>query len=272
MSYKTLLVHVESSPESDVRLRAAVALAAQLNATLVGVGGGEPLYFDNPTIADGGAKVIEDLDTLDRAELAAAEIRFRTAAGSLASAAIWLSSRDYPDHALQICAASADLIVASGHHGAKTSSAAAGDLVLWAGIPILTVPTDLVAIRTKHIVIAWKNTREARRAVSDALPLLIAAEDVTVLGVRAPVETDAVYSGLDEVVGRLKRHGVHAARKTIESPSREAFDAISKFTEAHLVDLIVAGAYSHSRFGEWMLGGLTQELLAYSTLPILFSH
>jgi nucleotide-binding universal stress UspA family protein len=272
MSYKTLLVHVEPSPESNARLRAAVALGIQLDATLVGVGGSEPLYFDNPAIADGGGMIVEDIDTLDRAELAEAESLFRGATGSLPSAAVWLSSRDYPEHALQIYAAGADLIVASSHSGAKTAAGAAAGLVLRAGIPILTVPPDLAAIRTKRIVIAWKNTREARRAVSDALPLLIAADDVTVLGVCSPVETGAGYEGLDEVVGRLKRHGIQAAPKTVEGSSRDGFDAIAKFAEAHLVDLIVAGAYGHSRFGEWMLGGVTQDLLAYSPLPVLFSH
>jgi nucleotide-binding universal stress UspA family protein len=272
MSYKTLLVHVECSPESDVRLGAAVALAVQLEATLVGVGGGEPLYFDNPTIADGGGMIIEDLDTRDRAELAEAETRFRTAARVLPSAAIWLSSRDYPDRALHICAARADLIVASAHRGPRTSTASAADLALRAGLPILTLPAAMPLLRTNNIVIAWKNTREARRAVSDALPLLIAADEVTVLRICPPGEAGATDSGLDDVVGRLKRHGVNAAPKTLERPSQDVFDALARFAAERRVDLIVAGAYGHSRLGEWMIGGVTQDLLDYSALPVLFSH
>jgi nucleotide-binding universal stress UspA family protein len=275
MTYKTLLIHVEPTPESNLRLRIAVDLARELGATLIGVGGSQPLYLDNSGLMAGygDGTVIQTLVDLDAASLTEAEARFHAATGSLARAAIWLSHTDYPDHALQVRAAGADLIIASAHRGPNTSTAAAADLVLRAGLPILTVPTDLAAIRTKNIVIAWKNTREARRAVSDALPLLIAADKVTVLHVcPAAATASAAHSGLDAVVARLTRHGVRPCLKTLEMPREDTFRAITKFAEEQLVDLIVAGAYGHSRLGEWVLGGVTQDLLAYSPLPVLFSH
>jgi nucleotide-binding universal stress UspA family protein len=275
MSYKSLLIHVEPSPESNLRLRIAVDLAHGLGATLIGVGGNQPLYLDDSMLVTGygDGMVVQTLFDMDAANLAEAEARFHAAAASLGAAAIWLSDSEYPDHALQICAAGADLIIASAHRGPRASTAAAADLVLRAGLPILTVPTDLPAIRTKNIVIAWKNTREARRAVGDALPLLMAADEVTVLHVCPTVATTrAVHSGLDDVVARLTRHGVKPSVKTLEVPSEHTFQAVTKFAEEQLVDLIVAGAYGHSRAGEWMLGGVTQDLLAYSPLPVLFSH
>jgi nucleotide-binding universal stress UspA family protein len=268
MKYKAVLVHVESSIESDVRLHAAVDLARQFDATLIGVGGGEPLYIDNSIIAayDDGSS-IRNMDRLDSAELADAEARFRMATGLLQSGAIWRSGRDYPDRALQACAAGADLIVASAQRGPKTSTAAVCDVVLRAGIPVVAVPTNLPAIRTKNIVVAWKNTREARRAVSDALPLLIAAENVTVLCVCSPTEASADYTGLDDVISRLTRHGARAMAKRLERASPTVFDALTKFAEAQSADLIVAGAYGHSRLGEWILGGVTQDLLDGSSAP-----
>jgi nucleotide-binding universal stress UspA family protein len=275
MSYKSLLIHVEPTPESNLRLRVAVDLARALDATLIGVGGNQPLYLDNSMLVTGygDGMVIQTLFDVDAANLVEAKDRFHTAAASLGAAAIWLSDTDYPDHALQVCAAGADLIIASAHRGPKASTAAAADLVLRAGLPILTVPTDLPAIRTKSIVIAWKNTREARRAVSDALPLLMAANEVTVLHVCPTVaKTSTAHSGLDDVVARLTRHGVKPSVKTLERPSEDTFSALTEFAEEQLVDLIVAGAYGHSRTGEWMLGGVTQDLLAYSPLPVLFSH
>jgi nucleotide-binding universal stress UspA family protein len=275
VSYKSLLIHVEPTPESNLRLRVAVDLARGLGATLIGVGGNQPIYLDNAMLMTGygDGAVIQTLVDLDTATLTEAEARFHATTGSLGAEAIWLSERDYPDHALQVCAAGADLIIASAHRGPKASTAAAVDLVLRAGLPILTVPTDLPAIRTKNIVIAWKNTREARRAVSDALPLLIAADEVTVLHVCPTVATtSAAHSGLDDVVARLIRHGVRPSVTTLERPSSDTFQALTRFAEEQLADLIVAGAYGHSRAGEWMLGGVTQDLLAYSPLPVLFSH
>ena len=273
MAYKTLLVHVEAHPDSDLRLGFAVDLARELDAALIGVGGGEPAYLDNPMMMDGhvDGALIQTLTDMDTADLKEAETRFRLATRDI-GAAMWISDRDYPDRALEVCAAGADLIVASAQRGPRASTAAAADLVLRTGVPVLTIPTDLPAIRTKRIVIAWKNTREARRAVSDALPLLIAADEVAVVRICPSKDASESHSSLEDVVGRLKRHGINASPKTLLRPSEEAFDALTSFAENQLADLIVAGAYGHSRFGEWMLGGVTQDLLAHSTLPVLFSH
>ena len=274
MNYKTLLVHVEPTADSDLRLRISVDLAQQLGATLIGVGGCEPAYLANPMMMTGysDGALIQTLDDIDTAGLAECEARYNEAVKPLGSAARWISDRDYPDRALGVCAAGADIIVASAHRGPKASTAAAIDLVLRAGIPVLTVPTDLPAIRMKKVVVAWKNTREARRAVSDALPMLRAADDVTVLRICPATDTRLAYSGLDDVVGRLKRHGVNVRGETLERPSADTFHALSRFAEEKLADVIVAGAYGHSRFGEWMLGGLTLSLLEQSPLPVLFSH
>ncbi len=152
-------------------------LTRQLGATLIGVGGCEPAYLANPMMMAGysDGALIQTLTDLDTASLAECEARFDEAAKPLGSAAMSISDRDYPDRALGVCAAGADMIVASAHRGPKASTAVAIDLVLCAGLPVLTVPTDLPAIRTKNIVVAWKNTREARRAVSNALPMLRAS-------------------------------------------------------------------------------------------------
>ncbi len=272
MSYKTLLVHVEPTPESDLRLRAAVALAGELGATLIGVGGCEAAYLDSAWIAsDIDGMAVQALMDNDSAELKEAESRFHTLAAPLGSAALWRSDSDYPDRALQIFAAGADLIVSGAHRGPKAYTAATIDLVMQAGVPILTIPTDLPSIRTKSIVIAWKNTREARRAVSDALPLLKRAEQVTVLQV---CKADQVggWDGLDNVVGRLERHGVNAAAKTLQKPAGDPADTLIRFAEETLADLIVAGAYGHSRAREWALGGVTLGLIERSPLPVLFSR
>ncbi len=277
MAYKTLLVHVEPTSVSNLRLRIAVDLAGQLDATLIGVGGSEPAYLDTlmPFTGYSDGSLVQMLADLDTKNLTDAEAHFRVATKSMGAKAIWRSVRDYPDRALQDLAAGADLIVASADRGPKASSASAAsaaDLVLHAGMPILTIPTNLPAIRTKSIVIAWKNTREARRAVSDALPFLIAADDVAIVQVCLAEEMGEARSSLSEVVSRLERHGVNATPKTLEGRADEGFLVLVSFAEEQLADMIVAGAYGHSRLGEWILGGVTHNLLRHSLLPVLCSH
>jgi nucleotide-binding universal stress UspA family protein len=274
MTFKTLLVHVEPTPESDLRLRTAVDLALNWGATLIGVGGCEPAFIDNPMMITGydDGTLIQALTDIETKDLAVAKERFAVATRDLGKAAQWLAARDYPDHALAACAAGADLIVASAHKGPRASTAAAADLVLRAGLPVLTLPSVLPALNTKSVVIAWKNTREARRAVSDALPLLAAAESVTVLRIHPAEDPDHDDRSEEAVVARLRRHGVKAFAKTLVRPEGEAYATLTSFAAEQHVGLIVAGAYGHSRFGEWALGGMTETLLSYAPLPILFSH
>ena len=272
MSFKTLLVHVEATPESDLRLGAAVRLAKAWGASLMGLGGCEPVFLAMPwASAYSDGEILQEIMDEEGVELKDAAARFKIATESLGARALWTTFGEYPAQALDSCAAGADLIVASAHRGPKASTAAAGDLVMRAGVPVLTIPTDTPSIATKSIVVAWNNTPEARRAVSSALPLLKSAERVTVLHVRQSNE-DVTAVGLEDVVGRLKRHGVDAAAETLANPRHDIVDAVSRFAEQGLFDLIVSGAYGHSHLSEWVLGGATEGLLARSSLPVLFSH
>jgi len=118
----------------------------------------------------------------------------------------------------------------------------------------------------EHVVIAWKDTREARRAVSDALPFLKRARHVTI------VAAEAGEASFFELVRRLERHGVGAQVETIK-PSHGHVAAALEDTAAKLgADLIVAGAYGHTRLGEWMLGGVTQDFLTGCSKFLLLSH
>lgn len=107
------------------------------------------------------------------------------------------------------------------------------------------------SIIAKSVVVAWKNTCEARRAVSDALPLLIAAESVTFLRIHPDVDPDHDARTEEAVVARLRRQGVQAFAKTMEQPENDAYQALTTFAVKHQAGLIVSGAYGHSRFGEW---------------------
>lgn len=267
MSYKSLLIHVEATPASDARLRAAVAFATQLDAEIVGLGGREPLIMVEPLVADfGGGYAVEACAEADAQLLADAEARFR----KLAPAGLWRPAARLPSDALCEHAAGADLIITGLDRTPRDFAPDPAETVLRAGLPVIVLPAHHPQIGFERIVIAWKDTREARRAVSDALPLLRRAAKVTVVSVSTHDEP-ARPPSIDKLLDRLSGHGVQAAVEPISARHDPGAKLISAAI-ARNAELIVAGAFGHSRAGEWLLGGMTQSLLERSTLPVLFSH
>lgn len=268
MSYKTILIHVEPSPASEARLQAAVGLAAKLQAELVGVGGREPLIAVEPLAADfGGAYGVEACAEADASLLAEAEASFR----KLAPGAIWRSAARYPTDALCDNAARADLVIVGLEHAPRDFAPNPAETVLRVGLPVIALPAQHSEIAYERIFIAWKDTREARRAVSDALPLLQRARDVTVVSASTPSDMAVTKASVDNLMDRLARHGV-TARAEVRSTRRDPGDELVNFAASGGADLIVAGAFGHSRAGEWLLGGVTQTLLEQSSSAVLFSH
>jgi nucleotide-binding universal stress UspA family protein len=117
-----------------------------------------------------------------------------------------------------------------------------------------------------------KDTREARRAVADARPVLQAAQEVVVQEICAKDALGDAEARTLSVVENLKRHGVAARAKVSLAGDDDVADEI-KFTARELdADLIVAGGYSHSRLGEWVFGGVTRNLLQDPQGFVLLSH
>ena len=140
-----------------------------------------------------------------------------------------------------------------------------------AGRPVLLVAPATVPFRMERFVIGWKNTREARRAVTDALPLLKTASHVGVVEIAAQDNLAAARRRLDEVSGWLGRHGVAATVHASPADGDDAnwFDSMAAERDAAIV---VAGAYGHSRVREWVLGGVTRTLLKHPVRSSLVSH
>ena len=122
-----------------------------------------------------------------------------------------------------------------------------------------------------HAIVCWKDTREARRAVSDALPLLRAAQRVTVVEIAAPEESARTLSRLDDVLAWLERHGVRASA-LMPAAAHNGKGVLAAILETQDSDLIVAGAYGHSRVREWAFGGVTRDLLMQPKRCTLVSH
>jgi nucleotide-binding universal stress UspA family protein len=139
--------------------------------------------------------------------------------------------------------------------------------------PILVVPDTGVEIVGRHALVAWDETREAVRAVNDALPLLEKADAVTVMFVGAQeASLDEHRPSVERVVLHLQRHGITArAEETVHGELRVSDVLLSRAADLG-ADLIVAGAYHHSQLREAILGGVSRELLDHMTVPVLMSH
>jgi nucleotide-binding universal stress UspA family protein len=185
----------------------------------------------------------------------------------------WRSVLDFPTEAVAREARAADLVIAGREQRARDPSLALAParLILMAGRPVLLVTPGVTALRLGRIAIAWKDTREARRATRDALPLLRAAESVLIVAVRDPGEPESP-AGVEDVERFLLRHGVAATAGQARGAEVTVTDTLLHAIEAENVDLLVAGAYGHSRLGEWMFGGVTRDLLRQSRTCCLFSH
>jgi nucleotide-binding universal stress UspA family protein len=146
-----------------------------------------------------------------------------------------------------------------------------GDVVMHVGRPVLVVPAGASGVDFDKIIIGWKDTRETRRAIADALPFLRKAAQVTVVEIVAEPELEAAQARLDDVVIWLSRHGVVAEPIARASAGEDAHQLHVVALECN-AGLIVAGAYGHSRVREWVLGGVTRDLLLRAGQCALVSH
>jgi len=148
------------------------------------------------------------------------------------------------------------------------------NLLIGSGRPILVVPPTFHAkTAAKRAVIAWQPSRETARAVHDALPLLKSAEAVDILVIEPEIGEFAHgdQPGAD-IATHLAKHGLKVQVYTRSRMGHSIAASILRHAKEVGADLLVAGGYGHSRFREFMLGGVTRELLRTTHLPVLFSH
>jgi len=271
--FRCLLVHVEPGLAATHRVVAAAALARSLDARLIGLGAEtlDPFPAPDPMAGYGAGEWLVLMQEQVTNDLQSAAEGFRRDAAEADTE--WRSVQDYPTRAMARLARAADLLVVSPRNRAGAARAVdPAELVLTAGRPVLMAPEGGRHFRGKTVVVGWKDAREARRAVADALPFLRRADEVLVQTVRPRDETDAAQSETADVVAALKRHGVQA--RAIVSPGHvdDAPELLAKTAHNAGADLIVVGGYGHSRAREWVFGGVTDVLIHNPPCFVLFSH
>lgn len=269
-TYASIMVPMDLSPWSEARATLAADLADRFSSRLIGIAAKPiqaPLYFEAPV--EGVPGVVEIEERHGKEDLARAEAIFRRAVGARDHIE-WRQSLSFPRDYMLEQARAADLIVADRRHirdgGRRPMSVDGGELVMDAGRPVLFVPPDVNHLSAKRVVIAWKDAREARRAVWDSMPFLKQAAEVSIVAVG---DEDR---GARDVAAYLACHNIGA--DVVRRPATDTLIAVElvRLAQQEGADLIVCGAYGHSRASEWIFGGVTRDLLDGCPLCCLMAH
>jgi nucleotide-binding universal stress UspA family protein len=274
MSYATILVYVDNDGDLNGRVRLAAGLADRFQSHLLGVAAWMPRP---PFVVEGVVVDPEPTESEIRGmkeALATLGEQFKAAAGSGEHQVEWRSALEFPNEFVARQARAADLIVVGRDRLPYDPYrfTDAGAVVLRSGRPVLMVPPGVQSLAAKRAVIAWKDTREARRALQDALPLLEIASEVIVLEACETGSEQDAQQALKDVTNYLAHHGTTVVAERVRPVDGTASNTLLRLVEEQSADLIVAGGYGHSRLGEWVFGGMTQDLLSKSPVCCLLSH
>ena len=275
MTYRSILVHLDESPRCAARVALAATLAKAHGSHLLGLA---------PT---GVVSLPAELQPKQFAAAGAAREQMLQRAADLVSrfneqvAPLGLSSHEgrvHDDDSLSAVlqhASAADLVVLGQNDPKHFTPLVSWDfpqqVFLHAGRPVLVVPyAGEFKTVGEQVVVAWYDSREAARALADALPILRRAQQVSVLGFVHPREAGSAQP-LEGVGAWLQRHGIQATLKR-EVTELDVGNALLSRACDLGADLIVMGGYGHTRVTELVVGGVTRSVLAQMTVPVLVSH
>jgi nucleotide-binding universal stress UspA family protein len=283
MAYESLLVHLRLGSANEGLLRITAELAERFHAHVIGVAVCKPLPEIYPAMqtAYGNGIACEDITETDRKvtnnRIAEMEERFRAALAGHATGVEWRSTitRNSRSEYVARQARAADLVITSpvfdGRTADQSQKLSIGDIVLRAGRPVLLIPPETQQLCLDTALVGWKDTREARRALSDALPLLKFAKTTTVVEITAAQDIPDAKRHINDVIAWLKRHGI-AAQSRIDSYKNADTVQLAAIAEEVGAGFCVAGAFGHTRVREWVIGGVTMDLLLHPRRPTLVSH
>jgi nucleotide-binding universal stress UspA family protein len=279
MPFKTIAVFIEPTVPGEARISYAAKLACRYGAHLVGM-------FKVPSLTGGstaesfvmGHTAVKEViaqhraretEAIERAKRSASEICNREGVNIEFRLLLEGESDEVALNSLH-----ADLVVTGGRrgNGGLPDDWSPETLVLSTGVPCILLPDSWSGPAPGHVVVAWNASREARRAIVDALPLLVAAKSVTVLVVDSGKNPRHGEEPGADIAHYLSRHGVNVGVEQVASKGKPVADVILAHAKERAADLVVIGAYSHARAAQMMFGGVTRSLLREAPMPLLIAH
>jgi nucleotide-binding universal stress UspA family protein len=273
MTIATVMVYVDCAQQAEEQVRVARSIASRFEASLIGLSA----FAVEPNFVAEGV-IIQETTPADLQRMKAALANkgqwFREVVGLPKEKVEWRCGVEYPADFLANEARAADLVVIRNrqekidpYHLIDPAGA-----VLRIGRPAILVPGHVHELRADRIVVGWKDTREARLAVRDALPFLKKASRVTIIEICTSDQQDAARQRLRDVARYLHGHGVKSETDVRVHMAESDARHLIRLAEDQGADLIVAGAYGHSRLGEWAFGGMTRGLLDEAPFCLMMSH
>jgi len=279
MAIKDILVHVNANAGAGKRVSVACNLAERFEAHVTGLFVIPEAYV--PILAEGTFlpdDFWENQDKESNAQCAAGKQMFETATAKSGVANEWRQEQGPLSGTIVRHARYSDLVIVDRGDRSDPTGALdaiiAADVIMDSGRPVLVLPEEASGSAAfSHIVVCWNTSRESIRAVTDSMPILKAADKVTVLVVNPESWASGDHGEIAgaDIAHALARHGVTVETATSSSGGDVGQIILSKAGELG-ADLIVTGGYGHSRTREWVLGGVTDTLLHETTLPVLMSH
>lgn len=278
MALKDLLVHIDSSPSCPARLDLAIDLAQSNDAHLTGIYviGLAPIH--QFAEADLGPELIEAHDHYIRQAAEDTARMFSEHVDRAGLVAEWRCVEGNVSDVVALNARYADFAILGQRNTERLDPGTApelpGIIILDVGRPVLIVPHqgsfDAIG---KRVLVAWNASRGAARAVNDALPILQGADEVLILAVNplSGITGHGEIPGAD-IALHLSRHGVKAEAQEIDVEKGGIGDMLLSRAADFSADLLVTGAFGHSRLRELVLGGVTRYLLGHMTIPLLMSR
>jgi nucleotide-binding universal stress UspA family protein len=279
MSYKTIVVQLDTSERAQARLEYALKLARQFDAHVTGV---FLAFTPDPRsfyVMAGSAEYFEAHREFRRQRHDALERIFQAELLRAGISGRWIDHNEYPSEAIPRYARYADLVIAGQDDPDDPESFIADHFpettVLSAGRPVLFVPyAGSVPTLGENVMVAWNGSREATRAVHDALPLLLRAKKTTIVtlnGLKDERRANRIPGA--DIALVLARHGVRAEVAELDGiGDMPPGDMLRSRASQLNADLVVMGAYGHSRWQELVMGGATRSMLQSMTVPVLMSH
>lgn len=274
---KDILVYVDTGARAALRVDLAIRLAQRFGAHLTGLHVIPPPFVPMMTHTPIPPEIVEEQVSLFRDLAAKAEATFRTEIGRAGVPGEWRTTNGFPAELVPVHARYAALTVlgqSDPDEPGNTPLDLPDRVALGAGGPVLVVPrAGSFADTGQRVVVAWSATREAKRAIDDAMPILAQAKQVTVLAIKpktGPTRHGDVPGA--DIALYLARHGVKAEAAQVYGEDMSVPDLLLSRAADLGADLIVMGAYGHARLLELALGGTTRAILARMTVPVLMSH